>query len=79
MKLSIHLHSAVFSLSNTVLLLDSFDVTRCHSTVHNWVRKVGLQPPDGKSPSHIAVDETGIHLNDQRFWVYVVSRLSAAF
>ena len=35
MKLSIHLHAAGLSLSDTVSVLDSFGVDRCRSTVHN--------------------------------------------
>lgn len=38
--------------------------------MHNWVRKADLQPEGGKRPNHIAVDETVIQLNAQRFWVY---------
>jgi len=70
MRLSIHLHAAGLSLSDTVRVLDSFGVQRARSTVHNWVQKADLQPEDGKSPNHVAVDETVIQLNDQRFWLY---------
>jgi transposase-like protein len=38
--------------------------------VHNWVQKAGLQPAGGKSPNHVALDETVIQLNDQRFRLY---------
>jgi transposase-like protein len=34
------------------------------------VRKAELQPAEGKSPDHVAVDETVIQLNDQRYWLY---------
>jgi len=34
------------------------------------MQKVGLQPHAGKSPNHVAIDETVIQLNDQRFWLY---------
>jgi putative transposase len=70
MRLSIHLHAAELSLSDTVCVLDSFGVQRARSTVHNWVQKADLQPEGGKSPNHVAVDETVIQLNDQRFWLY---------
>jgi len=70
MKLGIQMHAAGLSLSNTVSVLAGLGVDRVRSTVHNWVQKAGLQPTDGKDPAHLAVDETVIHLNDQRFWLY---------
>jgi putative transposase len=70
MKLGIQLHLAVLSLSNTVSILEIFGVERARSTVHNWVHKADLQPKDGRSPDHIAVDETVIRLNDERYWLY---------
>jgi transposase-like protein len=70
MKLSIQLHLAGLSLSNTVSILDIFGVERARSTVHNWVHKADLQAEDGRSPDHIAVDETVIQLNDERYWLY---------
>jgi transposase-like protein len=70
MKLSIQLHLAGLSLSNTVSVLEIFGVQRARSTVHNWVHKADLQPEDGQSPDHVAVDETVIQLNDDRYWLY---------
>jgi len=70
MKLSIQLHLAGLSLSNTVSVLDIFGVERARSTVHNWVHKADLQPESGRSPDHVAVDETVIQLNDERYWLY---------
>ena len=70
MKLSIQLYLSRLSLSNTVSVLKIFDVERARSTVHNWVHKADLQPTSGKSPDHVAVDETVIHLNDERYWLY---------
>ena len=70
MKLGIRLHLAGLSLSNTISILDRFGVRRCRSTVHNWVQKADLQPADGADPDHVAVDETVIQLNDERFWLY---------
>jgi transposase-like protein len=34
------------------------------------VQKADLQPLDGANPDHVAVDETVIQLNDERFWLY---------
>jgi len=70
MKLGIRLHLAELSLSNTILILDNLGVERCRSTVHNWVQKADLQPTDGADPDHVAVDETMIQLNDERYWLY---------
>ena len=68
MKLGIQLHAA--GLSDTVSVLAGLGVDRARSTVHNWVQKAGLQPTDGKSPNHVALDETVIQLNNERFWLY---------
>ena len=34
------------------------------------MRKADLQPADGGSPDHIALDETVIRINGQQFWLY---------
>jgi putative transposase len=34
------------------------------------VQKADLPPADRKDPNHVAVDETVIQLNDQRYWLY---------
>ena len=34
------------------------------------MHKIGLQPDSGRSPGHVAVNETVIRLNDQRYWLY---------
>ena len=70
MKLSIQLHLAGLSLSNTVSILEIFGVERARSTVHNWVHKAELQPEDGRDPDQVAVDETVIRLNDEQYWLY---------
>jgi transposase-like protein len=70
MKLSIQLHLAGLSLSNTVSILKIFCVQRARSTVHNWVHKADLQPTNGQNPNYVAVDETVIRLNDEQYWLY---------
>ena len=70
MKLSIQLHLAGLSLSNTVYFLEIFGVQRARSTIHNWVHKADLQPTVGRKPNHVAVDETVIQLNNERYWLY---------
>jgi len=69
MKLSIHLHAASLSLSDTISVLDRLGVDRCRTTVHNWVRKADIEPVDDKSPNHVALDETVIQLNNERYWL----------
>ena len=32
--------------------------------------KAELQPESGRSPDHVAVDETVIQLNDEQYWLY---------
>ena len=70
MKLSIQLHLPGLSLSNTVSFLEIFGVDRIRSTVHNWVHKADLQPESGRSPNHVAVDETVIQFDDEQYWLY---------
>ena len=75
MKLSIQLHLAGLSLSNTVSLLEIFGVERAQLTVHNWVHKAPIYSPNlvgapGGAPDHVAVDETVIRLNDEQYWLY---------
>ncbi|ELY77232.1 hypothetical protein C486_17345 [Natrinema gari JCM 14663] len=70
MNLSIQLHLAGLSLSNTVRVLEIFGVKRARSTVHNWVHKADLQPNSCRNPDHVAVDETVIRLVDEQYWLY---------
>jgi transposase-like protein len=70
MKLSIQLHLAGLSLSNTVSFLEVFGVKRARSTIHNWVHKADLQPESGRSPDQVAVDETVIRIDGQQYWLY---------
>ncbi|EMA54837.1 IS240-type transposase (ISH102) [Halococcus salifodinae DSM 8989] len=39
--------------------------------IHNWVHKAKLQPESGRTPDHVAVDETVIRLDNERYWLYV--------
>jgi len=70
MKLGIQLHAAGLSLSDTVSILEVFGIDRARSTVHNWMRKSNLEPTGGKSLAKVAVDESVIKLNGQRYWLY---------
>ena len=70
MKLSIQLHFAGLLLSNTVSIIEMFSVKRARSTVHNWVHKADLQPESGRTPDHVAVNETVIRLNNEQYWLY---------
>jgi putative transposase len=75
LKLSIQLHLAGLSLPNTILFLILVGVERYRSTVHNWVHRTDLQPDDGQSPNHVAVDETVIRLNDEQYWLCAAADL----
>jgi len=70
MKLGIQLHLASLSLSNTISILEIFGVSRARFTIHNWVHKVELQPEASRCPGHVAVNETGVRLNDEQYWLY---------
>lgn len=70
MKLGIQLHLAGLSLPDTVSVLESRGVERSRSTVHNRVQKADLQPAEGYDPNYVAVDETVIRVNDQRYWLF---------
>ena len=70
MKLGIQLHLAGLSLSDTVSILERLGVDRHRTTVHRWVQKADLQPTDGANPNRVAVDETVIQLNSERYWLY---------
>jgi transposase-like protein len=69
MRLSIQLHAAELSFLYTVSILDWFGVDRVRSTVHNLVQKTDLKPRSDRSRDHVAVEETVVQLNDQRYWL----------
>ena len=69
MELVIHLHLGGLSLSNTVSIHDRFGVNWARSTVHNWVQKADLEPRGGRAPAQIALDETVVKINGDRFWL----------
>ena len=70
MELGIRLHLSGLSLSNTIRELEMFGVKRSRKAVHDWVQKADLQPASNANPDHIALDETVIRINGQRFWLY---------
>ena len=70
MKLAIQLHLGGLSLAKTVSILDTLGIDRARSTVHNWVQKADLEPLDGRDPDKIALDETVVKVNGERFWLY---------
>ena len=69
-EVSIQLHLAGLSLSNTKQHLETLGVQRSRTAIHNWVHDAGLQPNSDVNPNHVAVDETAIQVNDQRHWLY---------
>ena len=70
MKFSTQLHLAGLSVYNTVSFLETCCVERTRSTVHNWAHKADLQSESGRSPGHVAVDETVIRIDDEQYWLY---------
>ena len=75
-QVGIQLHLAGLSLSNTKQHLDRLGVDRSRTAIHNWVQKAGLQPGSDVNPNQIAVNETGIRVNDQRHWLYAAVGLN---
>lgn len=70
MKESIQLSLSEPPLLKTISFSQMFGVEHSRSTVHNWVHKADLQPADGQSPDHIAIDETVIRIVDHQYWLY---------
>jgi transposase-like protein len=67
MEHAIHPYLGGLSLSKTVSILDRFGVDRARSTVHNRVQKADLEPRGGRVPAQIALDETVVKVNGERF------------
>lgn len=70
MELGIRLHLAGLSLTNTVSELAKFGVQRSRKAVHDWVQKADLKMESNLSPTEIALDETVIEIDGERFWLY---------
>lgn len=69
MEFAIELHLAGLSLSDTVVFIERFGISRARSTVHNWVKKADLEPRGGCSPEKVALDETVIKIDGERHWL----------
>jgi putative transposase len=69
-ELGIQLHLAGLSLSNTKQYIDDLGVKRSRTAIHNWVQKADLQPTGNSASNQIALDETVIRINDERYWLY---------
>lgn len=70
MEYAIELHLNGLSLADTVIALERFGIERAKSTIHNWVQKADLQPESGRSPEKVALDETVVKVDGERFWLY---------
>jgi transposase-like protein len=70
MEYGVELHLSGLSLSNTVTELEKIGVSRSRSAIHNWVQKSNLEPESGRDPDKIALDETVVKVNGERFWLY---------
>ncbi len=60
-------------LTNTVSLLQKLVVARSRKAILDWVQKADLQPSEGRSPNYIAVDETVVQVNYEKFWLYAAA------
>ena len=69
-QVGIQLHLGGLSLSNTKQHLEKLGVERSRTAIHDWVRKANLQPDSDADPNQIAVDETVIRVNGERYWLY---------
>lgn len=69
MEFCIQLQLRVLSILDTISSLGCFGIERARSTVHNWVQKADLQLIAGKQPDHVALEETVIRLDEQRYWL----------
>jgi len=69
-EVGIQLHLPGLSLSNTKQYLGRLGVERSCPAIHNWVQKADLQPAGDGAPNQIAVDETVIPINEERYWLY---------
>jgi len=72
MKPDFRLHLANLSRSDTISILNMFGVEHCRTTVHDWLNKVDLQLL-ARANLDVAIDETVIQLNDERFWLYAAA------
>ena len=70
MRLAVQTHLGGLSLSETRLMLKSFGIERARSTIHNWVNKSDLQPAGGCQQDQVALDETVVKVNGDRFWLF---------
>ena len=58
------------SLADHVSVPDDPGVDRSRTTAHDWVRRADLRHRDGQDPNRVAVDETVMRVNDQRYRLY---------
>lgn len=66
MSLSIRLHFAKLSLSNTASEFKEFGVERSRKAVHDWVQKADIQPVNDASPDHVVLDATVTRIDGQQ-------------
>ncbi len=74
-KTGIQLHPAGLSFSNAKQYLVRLGIDRSQTVIHNWIQKTDLQPSNGPSLNRIAVNETAIQINSDRFWLYAAADL----
>lgn len=70
MKFSNRLHPVKISISHTVSFFEIVSVDRVRSIVRNGVHKSDPQPDSDRRPNHVAVDETAIRRDGERYRLY---------
>jgi transposase-like protein len=70
MKLSVRLYLAELLPSDSISIFAELGINRYRTTVHRWVQKADLQPAEGQDPNYVAVDESVIRVNDERYWLF---------
>jgi len=69
-KLNIQLFLAVFPVLDTTRVFEVFGVQCAKSTLHIGIQKTDLQAKAGKSPDHVAINETEIQFISENYWLY---------
>ena len=72
-EVSIQLHLADLSLSDTRQHLEKLGVKRSCTAIHNRVQKADLQPAIESTPNRVALDAAVIRVDDQQRWLVAVT------
>jgi len=70
MREAIELHLAGLSLSSIKNFLENRGLERTRKAIHDWTNKTDLEPRENIKPDKIALDETVVKVNGERYWLY---------